>query len=121
MSPVRGIRGANAVEENTQAAVFKATRELLEAVVRANDIQMEDVVSVFLTLTPDLNADFPAVAARDMGWDRVPLLCATEINVPGAMPRCLRILMHVHTHRSQNEIRHVYLGKTAALRPDLTE
>ncbi|MEW6541279.1 MAG: chorismate mutase [Bacillota bacterium] len=121
MSPVRGIRGANTVEDNTRAAIFQATRELLETVVRDNELQLEDIVSVFLTLTPDLDADFPATAARDMGWDRVPLLCATEINVPGAMPRCLRVLMHVHTGRSQNEIKHVYLGRTAALRPDLSQ
>lgn len=121
MSRVRGIRGANTVEENTREAIFQATRELLETVVRANDLHLDDIISVFLTLTPDLDADFPATAARDMGWDRVALLCASEINVPGAMPGCLRILMHVHTERSQEEIKHVYLGRTAALRPDLSE
>jgi chorismate mutase len=119
MLTVRGIRGANTVRENTRSAILEATRELLEALVRENDIRVEDVVSIFFTLTPDLNAEFPALAAREMGWTRIPLLCATEIDVPGAMPRCLRLLMHVHTSRSAAEIRHVYLGETAALRPDL--
>lgn len=121
MVTIRGIRGANAVRENTRTAILEATRELLEAMVQKNGVCLEDVVSVFFTLTPDLNAEFPAVAAREMGWTGVPLLCAAEIAVPGAMPRCLRILMHVRTSRAAAEIRHVYLGETAALRPDLSE
>jgi len=119
MSAVRGIRGANAVRANTRSAILQATRELLEAMVQVNGVQVDDIVSVFFTLTRDLDAEFPALAAREMGWTQVPLLCAQEIDVPGAMPRCLRVLMHVHTTRSAAEIRHVYLGETAALRPDL--
>jgi len=120
VSPVRGIRGANVVRANTQEAILEATRELLEAMVQANGLGVDDIVSIFFTLTPDLNAEFPALAARELGWTRVPLLCATEIDVPGAMPRCLRVLMHVNTARPVTEIQHVYLGEAAALRPDLT-
>jgi chorismate mutase len=119
MTVIRGVRGANTVRDNTRESILEATRELLEVLVRENEIRTEDIVSVFFTLTPDLNAEFPAFAARDMGWTRVPLLCAAEISVPGSMPRCLRILMHVQTSRSGDEIRHVYLGETALLRPDL--
>lgn len=120
MPSIRGIRGANVVTDNSRAAILDATRVLLEAMVQANGIRLQDIISVFFTLTPDLNAEFPALAARDMGWNQVPLLCATEIGVPGAMPRCLRILMHVETERSPEEMRHVYLGETARLRPDLS-
>jgi chorismate mutase len=108
------------VRANTQEAILEATRELLEAMVQANGLGVDDIVSIFFTLTPDLNAEFPALAARELGWTRVPLLCATEIDVPGAMPRCLRVLMHVNTARPVTEIQHVYLGEAAALRPDLT-
>lgn len=119
MMAVRGIRGANTVIDNTPTAVLEATRTLLEVMIRENELREEDVVSIFFTLSPDLNAEFPAVAARKMGWTRVPYLCASEINVPGGLTRCLRILMHVQTSRSLDQIRHIYLGETAALRPDL--
>ncbi|MBE0466223.1 MAG: chorismate mutase [Candidatus Desulforudis sp.] len=121
MTSIRGIRGANTVNDNTPSSILGATRELLLAMVRENDVQVKDIVSIFFTLTPDLNAEFPALAARDMGWSKVPLLCAAEIDVPGAKSGCLRILMHVQTSRSLEEIRHVYLGETALLRPDLAQ
>lgn len=118
---VRGIRGANTAKGNTKEDIFLATKELLMALVKANQIETEDIASAFLTTTPDLNADFPAYAARELGWDLVPLLCAREIDVPNAMPSLIRVLMHVNTRKSQAEIRHLYLGDAASLRPDLTE
>jgi chorismate mutase len=87
--------------------------------VRANDVETEDIASIFLTASPDLNAEFPAYAARDLGWTAVPLLCAQEIGVPGSMTRLIRILLHVNSTKSQSEIKHQYLGETKELRPDL--
>ena len=116
---VRGIRGATSVTENTREAILDATAELLDAIVKANDIQREHIASAFFTTTPDLNAEYPAVAARDAGWVDVPLLCGHEMSVPGGLPRCLRLLMHVNTDRSLSEIHHIYLREAARLRPDL--
>lgn len=116
---VRGIRGATTVTENTREAILEATSELLDAMVRANDIDREHIASAFFTTTPDLNAEYPAVAARDAGWTDVPLLCGHEMSVPGGLPRCLRLLMHVNTERALDEIQHIYLRDAVALRPDL--
>ncbi len=118
--PVRGIRGANSVSENTAEAILAATRELLQAIVAANPgLTPEDIASIFFTLTPDLDATYPAFAARQLGWVNTPLLCAREIPVPGAMPRVVRVLVHWNTDRPPETIRHVYLGRAAQLRPDL--
>lgn len=114
----RGVRGATSADANTKEAIVAATRELLEALVAANGIDPADVGSVFLTATPDLNAEFPAQAARQMGWDDAALLCAQEIAVPGATPSLLRVLIHWNTTRTQAEVRHVYLKGARALRPD---
>ena len=117
---VRGIRGAISVEANTAEAIYAATSRLLTAMMQQNDVVTEDVVSVFLTCTTDLNAAFPAYAARQLpGFDLVPLLGAQEMEIPGALARCLRILLQVNTSRSLREIRHVYWGGAAKLRPDL--
>jgi chorismate mutase len=116
---VRGIRGANKVSENTRTAIHDATRELIIAVMQANDVESRDIASIFLTATPDLNADFPAYAVRKLGFSRVPLLCASEIDVEEAPKSLIRILMHVNTNLEQDEIKHVYLGDTSRLRPDL--
>lgn len=116
---LRGIRGATTVEQNTREAILDATRELLSLMVKLNDIQPEDVASIFFTTTPDLNAEFPAVAARETGLTNVALLCAHEMNVPGALPMCVRILLHVNTERSADEIQHIYLRGAQVLRPDL--
>ncbi len=116
---VRGIRGAIAVRENTAEEIFRGTEEVLRKIVEVNEIDIGDIASVFLTTTPDLNAEFPATAARRMGWNMVPLLCAREIDVPGRMPRLIRVLMHVNTTKTQQEIKHQYLGEAAVLRPDL--
>lgn len=114
----RGVRGAISVEANTREAILAATRELLESLVEANGLSPEDVASVFLTATPDLDADFPAQATRQMGWDTTALLCAQEIAVPHAAQRIIRVLIHWNTAKSAGEIRHVYLKDARALRPD---
>ncbi|NPA06971.1 MAG: chorismate mutase [Chloroflexi bacterium] len=117
---VRGIRGANQVPENTAESILAATRELLLAICRANPhLRPEDMASIFFTLTPDLNAAYPAYAARQLGWTQVPLLSAQEVAVPDAMPRLVRVLILWNTDLPQQAIRHVYLGPTARLRPDL--
>ena len=118
---VRGIRGAITVEENTSQAIVEAAQELLKEIVDRNKINTEDICSVFLTLTDDLNAEFPALAARKkMGWEHVPLLCAKELSVPHGLAKCIRVMMHVNTGLTQKEIKHVYLRKATALRPDLS-
>lgn len=116
----RGIRGATTVESNDREAILSATRELLSEMVRANGVRKEDVASAYFTTTPDLNAEFPALAARnDFGWGNVALMCGHEMAVPGSLPMCLRILLHVNTERTQDEICHVYQRGAAVLRPDL--
>ncbi|NDJ85706.1 MAG: chorismate mutase [Chloroflexi bacterium] len=114
----RGVRGATTVTENTREAILQATRELLMGMIILNGIRPEDVASAILTTTLDLNAEYPAVAARQLGWHDVPLLCAHEMAVPDGLPMCVRILVMWNTSRSQNEIRHVYIREAAALRPD---
>ena len=116
---VRGVRGATCAEANTPEAILSAAEELIQAVMEANDLRPEDIASAIFTVTDDLNAAFPAEAARRLGWHEVPLLCAREIPVPGGCPRCIRLLLHVNTTKSQSEIRHVYLREARALRPDL--
>ena len=114
----RGIRGATTVEANSREAILEATAELLAAMVKANGIKPEDVASAFFTTTPDLNAEFPALAARRLGWNDVPLLCGHEMAVPGSLPMCLRILLHVNTDKKADQIVHVYLRGARVLRPD---
>lgn len=116
----RGVRGAITVESNTQEAILEATRELLQAMAEANGIQPADIASVIFTVTPDLNAAYPAQAARELGWRHTPLMCAVEIPVPASLPRCVRVLMHWNTEKSPEEIVHVYLRDAQTLRPDLT-
>ncbi|HOV78636.1 MAG TPA: chorismate mutase [Bacillota bacterium] len=116
---LRGIRGAITVKQNSAGEIVAATRELLQAIISENGIEPEDMASVFFTVTPDLDAEFPATAARELGLKYVPLLCTTEINVPGSLDRCIRVLVHVNTRKSQKEIRHVYLKEAVRLREDL--
>ncbi len=116
---VRGIRGATTVTADTPEAILEATEELVREIVAANGIDHKDVASALFTVTPDLRAEFPAAAARRMGWTMVPLLNFTEIGVPGRLARCIRVLVHVNTERAQNEMVHVYLRDAVALRPDL--
>lgn len=114
----RGIRGASTVLTNTAEDIIEATTDLLEALIRLNDIRPEDVVSAIFTTTPELTAAFPALAARELGWTEVPLLCAHEMNVPGALQGVVRILLHVNTPRAASHIKHVYLRDAGALRPE---
>lgn len=117
---LRGIRGATTVEQNEAREITEATRELLQSIIAENVIFAEDIASAIFTVTFDLNAEFPAAATRELpGWKFVPLLCATEINVPGGLEKCIRVLMHVYTDRSQRELRHIYLRKAVQLRADL--
>ncbi len=118
---LRAVRGATTVEEDGAEAILQATEELLREVVGRNGIEEEDVVSVLFTVTPDLSSTFPAAAAREMGWNSTPLMCAGEIPVPGALPGCIRLLMHFHTSREKGEIEHVYLRDARSLRPDLVQ
>jgi chorismate mutase len=116
---VRGIRGAVRVDDNTKDAIFAGAGELLKQILERNQLSPDMIASVFVTATPDLDADFPAYAIRGNGLVHVPVLCASEIAVPGAMNRVVRLLLHVNTDKTQTEINHVYLGETAKLRPDL--
>ncbi|HLB37231.1 MAG TPA: chorismate mutase [Gemmatimonadales bacterium] len=116
--PVRGIRGATTVERDTREDILAATRELLAAMVEANRIEPDDIASALFTTSPDLSGDYPARAARELGWSTVPLLGATEMQVPGALARCIRVLLHVNTARHPTSIKHIYLRDARALRPD---
>jgi len=117
--PVRAVRGATQVEANDRDAILEATAELVRAVLDRNSLDPDQLISVVFTATPDLTADFPAYAARSMGITDVPLLCATEIDVPGAMPRVVRLLAHIESDRPRADFRHVYLRGAQALRTDL--
>jgi chorismate mutase len=117
---VRGVRGATSVPADTREGILEATRELLQEVLRANQIvEFDEIVSILFTTTPDLVSTFPAEAARELGMDQVPLLCASEIAVPGRTPRCVRLLMHLNTDKPSRDIVHVYLREARALRPDI--
>jgi chorismate mutase len=117
--PVRAIRGAIQVDADSRDEVLEATTELLQGVLERNALTPDDLISVVFTATPDLTSEFPAYAARQMGITDVPLLCCCEIDVPGAMPRVLRLLAHVETDLPRADLRHVYLRGAAALRTDL--
>lgn len=116
---LRGVRGAITVAVDREDEVYAATQELLTAMVKENDIRSEDIASVFFTATPDITSAFPAKAARNMGWTNVPLICFQEMNVSGALPLVIRILIHYSTERSQDQIKHVYLREAVVLRADL--
>jgi chorismate mutase len=118
---VRAIRGAIQIDGNDRDQILEGASELVREVLRRNELTNDDLISVVFTATPDLNAEFPAYAARLMGMTDVPLLCATEIAVPGAMPRVLRLMAHVETERSRAAIAHPYLRGAAALRRDLPQ
>jgi chorismate mutase len=115
---IHGIRGATTVEQNDAEEILDATDELLRALISANDLQPDDIVSAFSTVTNDIDAAFPARAAEDFGWNIVALLHATEIPVPGSLPKCIRLLVHAYTTRSRAEIKHCYLRRAIILRPD---
>jgi chorismate mutase len=116
-----GLRGATTCSLDTPEEIQQATQELLRAMMDRNDLSHDDIVSVIFTTTPDLTSTFPATVARGIGFGDIPLLCASEIDVPGAMPRVVRILMHVYSTRARSELRHVYLRSAQDLRDDLPE
>jgi chorismate mutase len=118
---VRAIRGAVQVPANQSAAILEGTSELVTEVMARNRLTPDDVISVVFTATTDLNAEFPALAARKLGFQDVPLLCCSEIDVPGAMPRVIRLMMHVETPQPRSGIQHVYLHGAAALRLDIAQ
>lgn len=118
---VRAIRGATQVDADDRELLVEAAIELVTEVMTRNDLVFDDVISVFFTATPDLTAEFPAVAARKVGMDEVPLLCASEIDVPGALPRVVRLMAHVETDRLRSELRHVYLRGAVTLRQDIAQ
>ncbi|MGB7340605.1 MAG: chorismate mutase [Phototrophicaceae bacterium] len=118
---VRGVRGAITVEENTAEAILNATEEMMRWVIEQNGIEEEDVASALFTSTPDLNAAFPAKAARNMGWRHVALMGFQEIDVPEGLKMCVRVLIHWNTDKSNRELKHAFLRGAAALRPDLVK
>lgn len=118
----RGIRGATTVERNDREEILAATTELLQLLVVHNDLQVEDIASVIFTVTQDLDAEFPALAARDLlGWTETALMCAREIPVPGSLDKCIRVLLHVNTERSIAEMQHIYIRGAASLRPTFSK
>lgn len=117
----RGVRGATTVPENTRDAILLATRQMIALIIRRNDIAAEDIASATFTVTRDIDAEFPALAARQLGWLEVPLLCGYEIEVPGSLPMCIRVMLHWNTDKPQSEIHHVYIRDAARLRPDLSK
>ena len=118
---VRAIRGAIQVTANEPVAIGEGSKELLLAILKANALDISDVISVLLTASPDLNAAFPASAAREIGFASVPLLCAQEIDVPQALPRTIRVMLYCNTERSASEIEHIYLHGATVLRKDLAQ
>ena len=118
---VRAVRGAIQVDADERDAILGGTAELVTAVLERNGLDADDLISILFTATPDLTAEFPAYAARQLGLVDVPLMCATEIAVPGALPRVLRLLAHIETDLARDQLRHVYLRGAAALRTDLPQ
>lgn len=121
MTVCRGVRGATTVAMDDREAILAATRQLLALMIRRNGIDSPDVASALFTVTRDLTAEFPALAARQLGWLEVPLLCGYEVSVGGSLPRCIRVLLHWNTDKTQSEIHHVYLHEAVNLRPDLSK
>lgn len=117
----RGVRGATTVSGNDREEILSATRQLLALLIRCNDLDPKDVASVFFSTTPDIDAEFPAMAARQLGWLDVPLMCGHEMTVPGGLTLCIRVLIHWNTDRRQDEIEHVYVRDAKRLRPDLSK
>jgi chorismate mutase len=118
---VRGLRGATTVDADTVAQVTERTQELLREIMAHNELREDDIISILFTATPDVTSMFPATAIREIGFGAVPLLCAAEIAVPGSMPLCVRVLLHVHTARSREDLHHVYLHGAQGLRDDLPD
>jgi len=118
---VRAIRGATQVVANSAEAISSGTQELISEILKGNGITPADVISILFTASPDLTASFPAAAVRSLGFEGTPLICAVEIDVPGALPRTIRVMAHVETHLSKSEISHIYLHGAKALRADIAQ
>ena len=118
---VRGIRGAITADSNTKQEIIEKTKELLIALKKENDFKIEDITSIFFSVTSDLNAAFPAQAARELGWKQVPLFDMQEIDIPGSLPKCIRILIQINCYKNQTEIKHCYLRGAEILRKDLVK
>jgi chorismate mutase len=114
----RGIRGATTADANTREAILDATREMLQQIILANDLQADDIASAIFSTTPDLTAEFPAVAARGLGWTDTALMCTHEMTVPGSLERCIRVLINWNTTRRADEVVHVYIRGARRLRPE---
>ncbi len=121
MTVCRGVRGATTVDSDDRDLILRATRQLIAMMIRRNGIEACDVASAIFTVTHDLTAEFPALAARQLGWLEVPLLCGYEVSVCGSLPRCIRVLLHWNTDKTQSEIHHIYLHGAVNLRPDLSK
>ncbi len=118
---VRAVRGAITVSENTKELIWEGTKELLVEIIERNSLEYTDIISVIFTVTQDLNAAFPAVAARQIGWNDIPLMCTSEINVPDSLEKCIRVMIHINTEKTNADINHVYLKGAQVLRPDLAK
>ena len=114
----RGIRGATTAAANTREAILEATRDMLARLIEANGLRPDDIASAIFSTTLDLNAEFPAVAARELGWLDTALFCTHEMAVPGSLPRCIRVLIHWNTTRRADEVVHVYIREASTLRPE---
>jgi len=118
---VRAIRGAITVSENTKESILEGTRELLNEITSKNNLDNSNIISAIFTVTSDLNATFPAIAARELGWTDISLMCTNEIDVPGSLRSCVRVMIHFNTDKSNSEIKHIYLKGAVILRPDLSK
>lgn len=119
---IRGVRGATTIIEDKPELILKETEILVKEIVRANDIQPEEIISVLISTTTDITSGFPAKAVRSIeGWEFVPTMCTHEMSVPNALPLCIRVLLHVNTELHQKDVRHIYLNEAVSLRPDLVK
>lgn len=118
---VRAVRGATTIDNNTSEDIIKETKYLLSEIIEKNGIDKADIISIIFSTTKDINATFPAVAAREMGMTDIALMCTNEMEVPGSLEKCIRVLMHINTEKTNKEIKYIYLKKAKSLRPDLKE
>lgn len=116
----RGVRGAITVKKNEKDAIVFATEMLLEKIISVNKIKVEDIAAAIFSVTPDLTKEFPAIAAREMGWLYTPLMCTNEIDIEGSLKKCIRVLLIVNSEKSQDKMKHIYLDEAQKLRPDLS-
>jgi chorismate mutase len=118
---VRAIRGATTINVNEREDILNETKKLLLEIKKANKLNMDDVISIIFTVTEDVDSVFPAFAAREMGWTDLPLLCTREIDVPGSLKKCIRVLLHVNSDKTNKDMKHIYLKEAVKLRPDINK